>query len=389
MAATFPFVPPSISAKPARLGHRPPSTFDRVQPRSAAAEDHLPHPPPPSPAPYPELQPDPYDSSFEVLSASESPPNRPTPSSPDSVAWNERSPRSTVRVQRHALPPPKAGRVEPASNLDASDDASVELVPSSPPVPAPHPSQTLVGTHTGATAGSSERHDLAGGESRRSQCRARKTGGVAGSGRAERRTAREPEGDAGPRQPDPRRIVDPRLRGRLGVEPEFDPRTMRAPPHAPKKPRDTAQPAFVNTALSALPVPSPVSLDRPAPHSSKLIEKQIESVKSARFDPVHAMAALLVNDRDAVRQLQDRVTSKALNVGRNVAQYSNLVSLDPAPDGKRPAPHRSRGGIPGPSEEPTALSTDTVPPRKMLPRARKSVSQSWLANLGDKPDYDS
>ncbi|KAJ3295587.1 hypothetical protein HK104_002491 [Borealophlyctis nickersoniae] len=144
---------------------------------------------------------------------------------------------------------------------------------------------------------------------------------------------------------DPSKIVDPRLRGQLSLDPAVDHHTMRPPP----APRPTAA-----LGVSSIPIPIAASsrssnLDEPTANSSKLIQLQMDSVRQAKFDPVHAVAKLIVTDKGTVRKVQDRVTAKALNVGRTAAQYSNLVSLDQS-----------------------SSPRDKI----ALPRARKSVPQS-------------
>ncbi|KAJ3048825.1 hypothetical protein HK097_010178 [Rhizophlyctis rosea] len=94
------------------------------------------------------------------------------------------------------------------------------------------------------------------------------------------------------------------------------------------------------------------ALSKPKAHSSKLLQLQMRSVRNTTFDPQAAMAALIHTNRPAVKEVQARITTKALNVNKNKLQYTNLVSVE-------------------------APTVDIGPVRPtLLPRARKSVSRS-------------
>ncbi|KAJ3035522.1 hypothetical protein HDV00_003676 [Rhizophlyctis rosea] len=89
----------------------------------------------------------------------------------------------------------------------------------------------------------------------------------------------------------------------------------------------------------------------------------MDSVRNATFDPRAAMIDLMHTDQTAIRKVQSKITTEALNVNKNKVQYSNLVSLDNRSENEKYA-------------QPTRL-----------PRAKKNAGVSKLRQDG-KPSAD-
>ncbi|KAI8921864.1 hypothetical protein DFJ77DRAFT_444451 [Powellomyces hirtus] len=168
-------------------------------------------------------------------------------------------------------------------------------------------------------------------------------------------------------------LVDPRLRGQLGIRPEVNPAPARR-----TCPSRTEMRAASGGASSDGVAAGSAPLARPTLNSSLAIKAQLNRVKEDSFDPVMAVQNMMISDRIAVRQVQSRVTAKALNVDRDTARYKDLVPLD-----SDPHTHIARAVIDMPNNE--------KPIGHAIPRARKSVPASYLSNrpppLVIRPEY--
>jgi hypothetical protein len=108
---------------------------------------------------------------------------------------------------------------------------------------------------------------------------------------------------------DPDRVLDPRSRAKLELEPVLNPQQVRIlnSPHHPSS--HAARPVQVTTSANPL---YPVSLSEPTLNSSKKIQLQMKSVTQSQFDPVDAMAKFMLHNRKEAKFVQDRVTAKVL-----------------------------------------------------------------------------
>lgn len=107
-----------------------------------------------------------------------------------------------------------------------------------------------------------------------------------------------------------KRIVDPQTREQLGISPIIDKKLLRTPKTA------TAR-ADVNAITFS--APSVVCLTRPTHNSSNVVYKRKKNIENSRFDPVSAVANLLLNEGSGssngdgeVRRINDAVTLKVL-----------------------------------------------------------------------------
>ncbi|TPX52734.1 hypothetical protein SeMB42_g01211 [Synchytrium endobioticum] len=210
------------------------------------------------------------------------------------------------------------------------------------------------------------------------------------------------------------RLVDPRLRAVLAVQPEHDPHLMRIPAahaaaaatHHPSHPAAAIPPQHQHPVQPTL---SPPALDKPTLSSTLALEKQINHLAHAKFNTVAAMANLLHTDKDGVVRVHQRITTKALNVARKSALYKGLPPLasnshvPPVHPVAHPFTHldadaaAAAGGMIGshPAHHPlpSPILSKAGPyvsgPNgiKMIPRARKSVNKIWLDSLDLKPDF--
>ncbi|TPX66176.1 hypothetical protein SpCBS45565_g04662 [Spizellomyces sp. 'palustris'] len=176
-------------------------------------------------------------------------------------------------------------------------------------------------------------------------------------------------------QLDPALIVDPRLRLKLALPPS-NPKLMRPKDyHLGHKTEDRQMPITQPNIV-------PTNLDRPTANSSKFIQNRIDKVKQDRFDPVQAVAELMIKDREAVRRVQTRVTAQSLNIDRNTTQYSNLTPINTHwvhqhSKSRTRSDHIAR--MEQAAGEPIMSTTSgPEPASKRIQRAKKSVSQAWL-----------
>ncbi|KAI8923500.1 hypothetical protein BC831DRAFT_470697 [Entophlyctis helioformis] len=156
----------------------------------------------------------------------------------------------------------------------------------------------------------------------------------------------------------PRKVVDPRTRAKLNM--------------------DHQSPLVSNGRLPASDSTSSSILDHPGSLSSQVLHKQMQTVARSSFDPVSAMASVMVADPDEVLAIMSKVTSKSLNAGRQWSQYANLVQLDSAYRRADSSASHCSAVVPNTSE--------TVSHHRTMPRAKKVVSEAWLTSLEDKPD---
>lgn len=107
---------------------------------------------------------------------------------------------------------------------------------------------------------------------------------------------------------DPRRVMDPRSRAILDLEPIHDAHLLRlSSQHASRR---TLQPLVENKSSSSKPHP-PSVLQEPAINSTQLLHHKIQLVRQTKFDPVNAMAQYMSN-KESLKAVQDRVTAKVM-----------------------------------------------------------------------------
>ena len=106
---------------------------------------------------------------------------------------------------------------------------------------------------------------------------------------------------------DPDRVLDPKSRAKLELEPVLNPQQVRIlnSPHHPSS--HASRPVQVTTSANP---PYPVSLSEPTLNSSKKIQLQMKSVTQSQFDPVDAMAKFMLHNQKEAKFVQDRVTAK-------------------------------------------------------------------------------
>ncbi|KAJ3022320.1 hypothetical protein HKX48_006507 [Thoreauomyces humboldtii] len=171
-----------------------------------------------------------------------------------------------------------------------------------------------------------------------------------------------------PRRPtspvDPRTLlVDPRLRGQLGMRPEIDSKLFRPASWCPMVP--TTPPGEEGEEGSKTD-----PLARPYANSSRAVQAQIAQTKRTEFDPVEAVRKMMVSDKQAVRDVQGRVSAKALDLDLNTLQYENL------------SPFKSNIPVPTGRE---ALNASPTQRTHVRPRARNSVPPEYVANRPPLP----
>ncbi|KAI8815198.1 hypothetical protein BJ742DRAFT_782714 [Cladochytrium replicatum] len=149
------------------------------------------------------------------------------------------------------------------------------------------------------------------------------------------------------------RIVDPRLRARLGVEPSHNPRLIRQPTS-----HQNNNPPLHSLDNDPFLIPHPFA--RPTPHSSESLARYIDELKSQKFDPTGALAALMVRHAERNEGVRRKATSEALNVKEDAARYADLAP------------------IPTQRERPEPFI-----------RAKKSTSKQWLDAQSNQPDFSS
>lgn len=109
---------------------------------------------------------------------------------------------------------------------------------------------------------------------------------------------------AAPNPLDPFLIVDPNLRGKLGIQPQTNSKLIRSAVRPNKA--VVSHSRFVEASAATV----PVVLDHPAPNSLKLLKQHIKTIKDSKFNPVEAIAKLMVEDEDTIKQVHGRVTAK-------------------------------------------------------------------------------
>ncbi|KAJ3329974.1 serine/threonine-protein kinase KIN2 [Blyttiomyces sp. JEL0837] len=110
---------------------------------------------------------------------------------------------------------------------------------------------------------------------------------------------------------------------------------------------------------------STVPLEVPSINSSKRLQAMLLTRPS--FDSNEVMHRKIAEGDPEIKRIQNKITTQALNVHRNKSEYEDLIPLDPADESL----------------------TDQCPPKgRSIPRAKKALSQSWLAARDLKPPLE-
>ncbi|EGF78010.1 expressed protein [Batrachochytrium dendrobatidis JAM81] len=191
------------------------------------------------------------------------------------------------------------------------------------------------------------------------------------------------------KQINPHKVIDPRTRAKLGLDPQ---QTSNAIPKglAHDKNNTHATPWASAHLLPQYPSKAAASsqiLDHPTLHSSRLIQLQMKAVSQHMFDPVQAMATVILDAPDDTREIMRRITSKSLNSSLKSTQYSNLVQINNSSNLKKETNenscndlHLDSGSIYKSRDHGNIIQT------KKIPRAKKAVNKTWLASMDKNPN---
>ncbi|KAJ3219528.1 hypothetical protein HDU67_000473 [Dinochytrium kinnereticum] len=158
-----------------------------------------------------------------------------------------------------------------------------------------------------------------------------------------------------------RAVVDPRVRGELGLQPEVDPRLMRvsALRIAPRPLTHPLEPAAERGEEAG------GVLVRPSTNSSRYQAEQIRQIAEARFDADVEILNLSKRDPEEIRRLRSRVAGKSVNVGGTEPLFTNLIPISAASTESQPYVEKTR-----------------------LPRAKKTLSKAWLDFKENRPRFE-
>ena len=106
---------------------------------------------------------------------------------------------------------------------------------------------------------------------------------------------------------DTKRVLDPRSRAKLDLEPVHDPHQIRII-HSSNYPSTAPLLSFGVSSAAAS------ALHEPKENSSKFIAKQLNGVKATDFDPVDAMEKFMLHNHESVKAVHDKVTAKVRRV---------------------------------------------------------------------------
>ena len=206
---------------------------------------------------------------------------------------------------------------------------------------------------------------------------------------------------------DPRRVMDPRSRAILDLEPIHDAHLLRlSSQHASRR----VQHIITGNKSAPLSKPHPPSiLQEPAINSTHLLQHKIQLVRQTKFDPVDAMAQYMSN-KESLKAVQDRVTAKVIinlfgsaapsgtNFGNDFLSNAKLQSLNAprtAVERYSDLPslidsfqHKHGGLVTHQSAASLQKHASSIPRPRTLPRAKKSTSQAWIESLECRPDLE-